>query len=135
MADPYLLDTNVIVRFLAADSADQLERAKRLIARAESGQVELVVLPWVMAEVVYVLTGVYDVDRKAVADALRTFAGGVGITVEDHTIIMDALQRFAKTKVDFANALLAAYAAARDTPPVSFDRDLDRFPDIRRLEP
>lgn len=136
MADPiYLLDANVIVRFLAADHADHLERAKRMIARAESGRVELVVLPWIMAEVVYVLTGVYGMDRKAVAEALRAFSDGVGITVEDHAVIVDALGRFTDTKVDFADALLAAYAAHRSIPPASFDHDLDRFADIHRFEP
>ena len=34
-----------------------------------------------------------------------------------------------------ADALLAAYAANRNIPPASFDRDLDRFADIQRFEP
>lgn len=136
MADPiYLLDANVIVRFLAADHADHLEHAKRLVARAESGHVELVVLPWVMAEAAFRLTKFYGMDRKAVAEALRAFSDGVGITVEDHAVIVDALRRFADTKVDFPDALLAAYAADRSIPPASFDHDLDRFADIHRFEP
>ncbi|MHB1158645.1 MAG: PIN domain-containing protein, partial [Phycisphaerales bacterium] len=109
----YLLDANVIVRFLAADHAGHLERARQLIARAEAGEVELVIMPWVLAETVYVLAGVYEVNRKIVAETLETFTGGVGIVTEDQPIVVDALHRFAGTKVDFADALLAAYAAAR----------------------
>ncbi|MBL4701683.1 PIN domain-containing protein [bacterium AH-315-I18] len=133
--ETYLLDANVIVRFLAADHSKHLEKAKQLISRAEMGEIELIVMPWILAEVVYVLSSVYSVPRKVVAEALEVFVGGVGITVEDHDVIIDALHRFAKTKVDFADALLAAYSAARNLQPASFDRDLDRFGDIKRLVP
>ncbi|MHB1156943.1 MAG: hypothetical protein ACYC26_08900 [Phycisphaerales bacterium] len=76
-----------------------------------------------------------EVNRKIVAETLGAFTGGVGIVTEDQPIVVDALHRFAGTKVDFADALLAAYAAARRQSPASFDRDLDRFGDIQRLEP
>ena len=49
--------------------------------------------------------------------------------------MFDALARYEKKNVDFAKALLAAEAATLGVRPVSFDRDLDKFPDTKRLEP
>lgn len=133
--EKYLLDANVIIRFLAADHSEHLEKAKQLVSKAEIGKIELVIMPWIVAEVVYVLSSVYGVDRKVLAEVLEVFLGGVGITTEDYDVVIDALHRFAKTKVDYADALLAAYSVARQLSPASFDRDLDKFKDVHRLNP
>jgi predicted nucleic acid-binding protein len=136
MAVPrYVLDANVIVRFLAGDHPEHTKRSAAVIEQAERGEAELVLLPWVLAEAVYVLGSVYEVNRRKVAEALTEFIGGPGIATEDSAVVADALDRYAKRKVDFADALLAAYAAARGLAAASFDRDLDRFTDITRHEP
>ena len=49
--------------------------------------------------------------------------------------VLDALTRYEKKNVDFAEALLAAEAVALGVRPASFDRDLASFPDVKRLEP
>ncbi len=54
-------------------------------------------------------------------------------------LILDAnvLVRFLvqRSSVDFADAWLAATAAETHREVVSFDRDLDRFTDVKRFEP
>lgn len=136
MSPRFLLDTNVIIRFLTQDDAAQLEKAKRLIGAAESGKCELLLRPWIVAEAVYVLRDVYGLkDRAQVAGLLRKFVQASGIITEGHGYILDALARYEKKNVDFAEALLAAEAVALGVRPVSFDRDLDKFPDVKRLEP
>jgi len=134
MRPRFLLDTNVIIRFLTQDDAAQLEKAKRLIGAAENGKCELLLRPWVVAEAAYVLRDVYGLkDRAQVAGLLRKLAQASGIVTEDY--VFDALARYEKKNVDFAEALLAAEAAAIGVRPASFDRDLDKFPDVKRLEP
>jgi len=134
MRPRFLLDTNVIIRFLTKDDTGQLEAAKRLIGAAESGSCELLLRPWIVAEAVYVLRDVYGLtDRAQVAVLLRRFAQASGIITESY--VFDALSRYEKKNVDFAEALLAAEAAALGVRPVSFDRDLDKFADTKRLEP
>lgn len=135
MKPQFLLDTNVLVRFFTGDDAGQLAKAKFLFTAAENGKCELVLLPWVVAEVVYVLEGVYQLDRAPVVDHLTRLIRSSGVTADNEACLLDALARFAAKKVDFADALLAAEAVARRIRPVSFDRDLDKFPDVKRLEP
>ena len=134
MRPRYLLDTNVIIRFLTQDDPAQLEKAKRLILAAENGQCELLLRPWIVAEAVYVLRDVYGLrDRGQLAGLLRQFAQASGLVTERY--VFDALTRYETKPVDFAEALLSAEAAALGVRPASFDRDLDKFPDVRRLEP
>jgi predicted nucleic acid-binding protein len=134
MRPRFLLDTNVIIRFLTQDDAAQLEKSKRLIGAAENGKCELLLRPWIVAEAIYVLRDVYGLkDRAQLTGLLRKFCQASGIVTDSY--VFDALTRYEKKNVDFAEALLAAEAAALGVRPVSFDRDLDKFPDVKRLEP
>ena len=45
------------------------------------------------------------------------------------------IKRFREKAVSFADALLAAQAAAMKIQPASFDRDFDKFQDVRCYEP
>jgi predicted nucleic acid-binding protein len=131
----YLLDSNVLVRFLARDNSDQYQRASRLLAAAEAGECVLELTPWIVAEVVFVLTEVYGVPRGDVVASLLMIINGHGIQTQQADMVLDGLRRYAAKSVDFADALLAAQSAALGLRPASFDRDLDKFADIKRYEP
>jgi predicted nucleic acid-binding protein len=131
----YLLDSNVVVRFLVKDHAEHFARAKELFARAEEGACELVLAPWIIAEVLYTLTSFYGADRRQSARALAALVASGGIRALDSDIVLDALERFEEKNVDFADAMLAAQAVAMGIQPASFDADLDKFPDIKRFQP
>jgi len=45
------------------------------------------------------------------------------------------LERLRGTNVGFADAFLAAGGAEENVAVASFDRDLDKFPDVKRFEP
>ena len=53
----------------------------------------------------------------------------------EHDRVFDALARLGKVNVGFADAYLAAGASLDSVPVASFDRDFDRFKDIKRVEP
>jgi predicted nucleic acid-binding protein len=131
----YLLDANVLVRFLVQDDVKQSSAATDLLEKAERRDVVLHLDPLVLAETVYVLTRRYDRPRIEVANVLLSFIQNPGIITMEEATVADALQRFATFNVDFADAWLAARAARLRHPVASFDRDLDRFKDIKRFEP
>jgi predicted nucleic acid-binding protein len=130
-----ILDANVLVRFLRDDHPDHSPRARALIAKAEAGKVRLVLLDAVVAEVVFVLTSVYDCPRHKVAEALLAFVNHGGIECPEAEVIADALQRFAAKKVDYMDCFLAAVAKSRDNPVASFDHDFRKFDDIECRTP
>ena len=130
-----ILDANVLVRFLVQDVPEQAKAAAKLVALAESGDLVLVVDPMIIAETVYVLTSFYKQPREAVANALLSFVQAEGVAAVDPSRLVDALLRFKRTPVDFADAWLAAMSAGTNREVASFDRDLDRFADVKRYEP
>ena len=86
-----LLDANVIIRFLRADHPDHFERSKQLFEQAESGDVRLVLLDAVLAEVVFVLVSVYGAKRTDVADNLRPFLFHGGVECPGRKVLDDTL--------------------------------------------
>jgi len=131
----YLLDANVLVRFLVQDEPKQSPAATALFEQAERGDCTLHLDGLVVAEVVYVLTGVYGRSRTEVVNVLLAIIQNSGVEAADEEVLTDSLHRFGATNVDFSDAWLAARAAVLGHPVASFDRDLDKFKDIRRFEP
>ena len=131
----FLLDANVIVRFMLQDEPKQASASVTLMEKAERGECLLHLDPLVVAEVIYVLVGVYSRNRVDVAKALLALIHNSGIeTMEEH-VVSDALLRFESSNVDFADAWLAARSLQAGFPVASFDRDFDKFKDIKRFEP
>ncbi|MCC6232579.1 MAG: PIN domain-containing protein [Verrucomicrobiales bacterium] len=130
-----ILDANVVLRFLVQDVPGQARAASKLLGRAENGEIRLIIDPLIIAETVYVLTSFYQRPREVVADALISFVQSEGIACSQATRVVDALRRFKRTSVDYADAWLAASGAESNCEIASFDRDLDRFNDIKRFDP
>ena len=135
MAARHLVDTNVLVRFFTGQPPDMAAKARRLIAEADAGALVLEVLPVIVAETLYTLESFYEMDRKNVATGLRTFLQSRGIKAHERERVLDALQRHHDANVHFADAYLAAAGAELAISISSFDRDLDKFGDVTRVEP
>jgi predicted nucleic acid-binding protein len=82
-----------------------------------------------------VLQSFYSLDRDAITAALKHLIESTGIEVRNKTILLRALQNFARTDVDFADAYNAAVATDESLGIVSFDRDFDQFAGVKRVEP
>ncbi len=131
----FLLDANVLVRFLVQDDPKQSAAAMALFEKAERREVRLHLDALVVGETVYVLMGRYERDRSEVVNVLLALIQNVGIETLEAEVVTDALQRFAATKVDFSDAWLASRSAQLHHPVASFDRDFDKFKDVKRFEP
>ena len=66
----------------------------------------------------------------AVCERLLAFLRSRGISPREPAIILDALDRYRSLSVHFADAYLAASAAAGKIPVYSFDEDFARFKDV-----
>ena len=130
-----LLDTNVIIRFLTGDHPTHSPRSRNLFARAAAGELTLVLTNLALAETAWVLQSFYSLDRTEIAAALKGVVESTGIEVQDKRILLSTLRNFAQTDVNFVDAYHAAVASAESIAVVSFDRDFDQFPGIKRIEP
>jgi predicted nucleic acid-binding protein len=131
----YLVDTNVLLRFLCGEPVPQAEASRKLFAAAASGEVVLDVSPVIVAEAMYTLISFYGVERKEAADKLSALLLRRGVRVRDASQVFSALERLHTVNAGFADAFLAAGGVEDKVAVASFDRDLDKFKDVERYEP
>ncbi len=127
----YLLDTNVLLRFLLDDDKKQSAQARKLFHQAESANCLLVLTEIALAEAVWVLTSFYKVDTTVVAETLASVIQKPGIYCNNSDTMLAALKRFRETNCDFFDCYLAAAAVGSHDAIASFDRDFRKFSDVR----
>lgn len=113
-------DANIIIRYIVNDDELMAAEADEAI---NSGAV--FVLPEVFAEVTYVLTKVYKIDRTSVADSMLELLEYVSTSVP--VIMENAFEYYRDTKLDFVDCILAAYKIVGNKEILSFDKKLNNF--------
>ena len=114
-----IVDANVILRYLLKDVEEQHEIARGAIDEGCEATVE------VIAEVVYVLAGVYGVPRGDIADALSALLDVV--YVERHDEVIYALGLYQSRSLDFIDCVLAAQHAVSNREVITFDKKLSKL--------
>jgi len=124
----YWVDANVLLRFLTGEPAELAEKAARLMARAEGGEVVIVLPALVVAEVIWVLKSFYRRSLQEIAGVVIPLMAADGIEAEDRDLLIRALELAREKNVDFVDAVLALQAARSGEPVCSFDGDFKRLP-------
>ena len=116
--------TNIILRFLTGEPAAQAEKVRHLVGQCETGDFRLRIVPLVVAEVVFVLSGrYYGFSREDIARALIQFLETPDFEVENRDVLIPALKLYAEKKIDWVDAYLAAEAMVFGEALASFDKD------------
>ena len=115
------VDTNVVVRFLTADDAQQAKKSRTLFKDNEVWLSRSVFL-----ETEWVLRGAYKLDRKSVNKALATLSQMEGVQVENISQVTEALTLH-QSGWDFADALHVVSCPPEVTDFFSFDRRLTKM--------
>jgi len=131
----YLVDTNILLRFLSGEPAAQAAAARNLFDEAREGSAVLDISPVIVAETFYTLVSFYGVERKTAAEKLSALLQQRGVKLRDANQVLSALDRLQIANIGFADAFLAAGAAEETVSVASFDRDFDKIKDVTRYEP
>jgi len=116
-AQSLLIDANVILRHLLRDVEEQSAQARIIIAGGAYTTTE------VLAEVVYVLQGVYKIPRDKIQVALTALLGEV---LTDHAdVVVKALEIYASKNLDFVDCVLIARACVLGDDVFTFDKKLN----------
>ena len=115
-----LIDANVILRFLIGDNPVMQASAQEAI---NSGTAYT--LPSVLAEVIYVLNGHYEVERATIRDTLKRLLEHIGIEYPE--VMKSALDYYADRNVDFIDAILISRARILGEDVFSFDKRLNKL--------
>ena len=117
-----ILDANMILRFLLKDDEKSAVIVRNMI-KSES----VLILPEIIAEVVYVMTRVYKYERTKTVSGISAFLNYHHIVTEKHDVVLKALQYFGDTSLDFADCLLCAYHTVSGYEICTFDKKLNNF--------
>ena len=123
-----LPDTNVVLRYLLRDHEAHYALASEFFEAVREGKRQAVLLEGVLVECVYVLTKFYQVPRSEAAGKLHDLLQYKGIRNLDRQELLDALKRYAETKLDIVDCILLAKGMAEHTEVFSFDADLRPSP-------
>jgi predicted nucleic-acid-binding protein len=123
------VDTNVLVRLLARDDLRQVKAAEAFVARGAW------VSHIVLVETTWVLESAYDLDRRALARAVRMLVNHHDLTVQESDVVAAALSAYeGKANVSFSDCLVLEVARRAGHMPLgTFDRDLAKLDGARRL--
>jgi predicted nucleic-acid-binding protein len=119
------LDTNVLVRFLVEDDAEQLDRARALVGRIVAGGDSCFVSDVVLCELVWVLQSSYRIPRGPIADHLQALLRARHFSFSSTDRLARALRAFRAGRGDFADFLIREHARAQGCDGVAtLDGDL-----------
>lgn len=103
------IDTNVLVRLLVEDDAEQTRRAQRLVTRAVEAGDAVVISLLVLLETEWVIRSRYSFAKDAVIRSLRRLLETREFDFEDEPAIEEALFRYHESAAGFADCLIAAH--------------------------
>ena len=126
------VDTNVLVRHLVGDPPAMAARATEYLRQED----DLLVADLVIAESIYVLESFYEVDRRDIANAMRSLLSLETVIVVDRSLLLRSLEVYEHDRLDYAEAYLVSCAETTGVGAVaSFDRSIDRVGMVERIEP
>ena len=117
-----LIDTNVILRYVLEDNEELFEEAEKIIDQGGFA------VPEVIAEVVYVLTKVYGIEKPDVCSTLRDLMDDIEITGSDsaNEVMLEAISIYEQRALDFVDCILIARNHILGDEVLSFDEKLNK---------
>ena len=131
----YLIDANVILRFLLNDHKEHSPKAKLIFREIEEEKAIGLVNPLIIHEVLYISIKVYKQDKKDVISRLKSLMELKNLQVLDisEESLSGILTEFAKRNIDFPDLVYAKYCENNKISIISFDRHFDKL-GVKRLE-
>ncbi|MCI8428142.1 MAG: type II toxin-antitoxin system VapC family toxin [Lachnospira sp.] len=115
-----ILDTNMILRYLLNDNKEMADEAEKVIKQGNAG-----VTIEIIAEVVYVLKGVYSIERDLIKTSLLNFLSE--IQADEKEVLKVGLEIYGKQNLDFVDCILYAYNKVKGYEIKTFDKKLKKW--------
>jgi predicted nucleic acid-binding protein len=135
MAIPFL-DTNILLRHLLQDHPEQSPRATAYLARIENGEVRVRIADTVIFETVFTLQRQYGHPKAAIRDNLLPLVELPGFVLPGKRRFRQVFDLYVDRNLSFVDAYHAVLMKQlKLSEIVTFDKQFDRVPGIRRVEP
>lgn len=111
----------MILRYLLQDNAEMAEHIKCILKNEK-----VLILPEVIAEVIYVMVKVYKYDRILTAEGVLRFLKLRAVVTEHPDVMRKGTELYRDTGLDFVDCLLCAYHVQEHYEISTFDKKLNR---------
>lgn len=115
-----MLDANIILRYLLNDDEQMASEAEKII-KSKFVQVNIEII----AEVVYVLKGVYHISREEIEKSLSAFL--LEVNTPEPEVLALGIETYAKQNMDFPDCILYAYHKVKGYEIKTFDKKLNKL--------
>ncbi len=122
----YLIDTNIIIRYLLDDYAEFSPKAEALMLDVSKGVKKAEILDVVIVECIYVMDKYYQIPKPEIVDKLSRILNFSGIANPDRSEILYALLKYENSNADIIDCILAARSSPAKVV-VSFDKDMKKL--------
>jgi predicted nucleic acid-binding protein len=133
MATPFL-DTNVLLRHLLSDHAEQSPKATVWLARVEKGEIKVRTSELVVFEAVFTLQRHYHQPKPLIRDALLPLLELPGVILPGKRRFREVFDLYTRQNLPFADAYHAVLMKHLKLDEIAtFDEHFDRIPGLRRV--
>jgi len=122
------LDTNIWLRFLLQDN-QQAKHCVDLIKAIESGWFKAYLSNIVLLEINYVLHKIYKIEKKQVAEDIKTLLKTRDITIIEQTNSKLALNYYSRTGIKYSDCLIASQIN-KNLILCTYDQDFTSFKNL-----
>jgi predicted nucleic-acid-binding protein len=122
----YLVDTNVVLRYLLGDHPEFSPKAEAFMFDVSQGVKKVEILDVVIVECIYVMEKYYEIPKTEIAEKLSAILNFSGIVNPDRSEILEALLKYEASKIDIVDCILAARSSPEKVV-ISFDKDMKKL--------
>jgi predicted nucleic acid-binding protein len=135
--DVAFLDANVLIYHLVQPDHEHSAPSTALLGRIRGGEERAYLPSTVIAECAFVCTRVYEAGNKPIAVALLEILSYPGISTDHPEALAAGLDLWrSQGPLSFADCFHLALAKQLGMTRIySFDRKMDRYPGVERVEP
>lgn len=123
----YIVDTNIILRFLLQDVVSQFNQAKKIFTEAKDGKVKLIIPQIVIFEINFALKKFYNLEKEEIIEKIWQIVSAEHIEVESRGLFFMAIELYRRKSISFADCFLISKAEAEGADIFTFDQKLKKL--------
>lgn len=126
-----VIDTDIVVRFLAGDDKGKVERFQQFL----NSDQKAVLTDITFAEIYWVLSSFYKFPKEKVLFGLESLIHEKSVLC-NRLLLQETIKILRESGLSFIDAYVAAYSLRKsDGRVLSYDKGYDRVFGLRRIEP